>query len=224
MTIRARLRQILTSIVLLRGTVHDPTTRRMGGVAGHAGVFSTAGDVALFAQALLDRLAGRKSNFPLQASDVEADDAARTAIDRGCNGDYLCGRWKDHYGRRCARVWVGYQHCVFSAAGRGLSDRQLRTYRVSPGHRCGWIRRAIRLLLFWRTRFIRAGRRLFRRCGGRWPLRLRSASALREARTACSITISADTLTGIDVLEATHFELHLPKRRASRRPSAAWAC
>ena len=28
---------------LLRGMVHDPTTRRMGGVAGHAGVFSTAG-------------------------------------------------------------------------------------------------------------------------------------------------------------------------------------
>ncbi len=51
---------------LLRGTVHDPTTRRMGGVAGHAGVFSTAGDVALFAQALLDRLAGRPSDFPLK--------------------------------------------------------------------------------------------------------------------------------------------------------------
>jgi CubicO group peptidase (beta-lactamase class C family) len=51
---------------LLRGTVHDPTTRRMGGVAGHAGVFSTAGDVAIFAQALLDRLAGRPSDFPLK--------------------------------------------------------------------------------------------------------------------------------------------------------------
>src|SRR5437660_1298097 len=51
---------------LLRGTVHDPTTRRMGGVAGHAGVFSTAGDVAKFAQALLDRLAGRPSDFPLK--------------------------------------------------------------------------------------------------------------------------------------------------------------
>jgi CubicO group peptidase (beta-lactamase class C family) len=51
---------------LLRGRVHDPTTRRMGGVAGHAGVFSTASDVALFAQALLDRLAGRRSNFPLK--------------------------------------------------------------------------------------------------------------------------------------------------------------
>jgi SSS family transporter len=50
---------------MLRGTVHDPTTRRMGGVAGHAGVFSTAADVSLFAQALLDRLAGRPSSFPL---------------------------------------------------------------------------------------------------------------------------------------------------------------
>ena len=50
---------------LLRGTVHDPTTRRMGGVAGHAGVFSTAHDVSLYAQALLDRHAGRPSKFPL---------------------------------------------------------------------------------------------------------------------------------------------------------------
>ena len=39
---------------MLRGVVHDPTARRMGGVAGHAGVFSTGDDLALFAQALLD--------------------------------------------------------------------------------------------------------------------------------------------------------------------------
>jgi CubicO group peptidase (beta-lactamase class C family) len=50
---------------LLRGTVDDPTSRRMGGVAGHAGVFSTVRDVGVFAQALLDRLAGRPSSFPL---------------------------------------------------------------------------------------------------------------------------------------------------------------
>ncbi len=56
---------------MLRGTVHDPSTRRMGGVAGHAGVFSTAGDVALFAQALLDRLAGRPSDFPLQQATLK---------------------------------------------------------------------------------------------------------------------------------------------------------
>jgi len=53
---------------MLRGTVNDPTTRRMGGVAGHAGVFSTAADTVLFAQALLDRLAGRASAFPLKQS------------------------------------------------------------------------------------------------------------------------------------------------------------
>jgi len=39
---------------LLRGVVHDPTARRMGGVAGDAGIFSTADDLAIFAQALLD--------------------------------------------------------------------------------------------------------------------------------------------------------------------------
>jgi len=38
---------------MLRGVVHDPTSRRMGGVAGHAGLFSTADDLGKFAQALL---------------------------------------------------------------------------------------------------------------------------------------------------------------------------
>jgi uncharacterized protein YbbC (DUF1343 family) len=37
-----------------RGEVHDPLARRMGGVAGHAGLFSTADDLAIYAQALLD--------------------------------------------------------------------------------------------------------------------------------------------------------------------------
>ena len=56
---------------LLRGTVHDPTARRMGGVAGSAGVFSTAQDIGKYAQALLDRLAGRPSMFPLKRSTLE---------------------------------------------------------------------------------------------------------------------------------------------------------
>lgn len=56
---------------LLRGTVQDTTSRRMGGVAGHAGVFSTAHDVGLYAQALLDRLAGRPSDFPLAQTTLE---------------------------------------------------------------------------------------------------------------------------------------------------------
>ncbi len=39
--------------VMLRGVVHDPTARRMGGVAGHAGLFSTADDLSKFCQAML---------------------------------------------------------------------------------------------------------------------------------------------------------------------------
>jgi CubicO group peptidase (beta-lactamase class C family) len=82
---------------LLRGTVHDPTARRMGGVAGHAGVFSTAHDVSIYAQAMLDRLADRPTKFPLKQATLElmttpeqpghtarqveaANDAAREAI------------------------------------------------------------------------------------------------------------------------------------------------
>lgn len=38
----------------LRGVVHDPTARRMNGVAGHAGLFSTAADLARFARMLLN--------------------------------------------------------------------------------------------------------------------------------------------------------------------------
>ena len=38
---------------ILRGFVHDPTSRKMGGVAGHAGLFLTAPDLARFCRMLL---------------------------------------------------------------------------------------------------------------------------------------------------------------------------
>jgi uncharacterized protein YbbC (DUF1343 family)/CubicO group peptidase (beta-lactamase class C family) len=38
----------------LRGQVHDPTSFRMAGVAGHAGLFSTADDLAIFCQMILN--------------------------------------------------------------------------------------------------------------------------------------------------------------------------
>lgn len=40
--------------VPVRGVVHDPRARRMGGVAGHAGLFLTAGDLARYARMLLN--------------------------------------------------------------------------------------------------------------------------------------------------------------------------
>jgi uncharacterized protein YbbC (DUF1343 family)/CubicO group peptidase (beta-lactamase class C family) len=39
---------------VLRGEVHDPTANRMGGVAGHAGLFSTADDLAVFCQMMMN--------------------------------------------------------------------------------------------------------------------------------------------------------------------------
>lgn len=47
---------------LVRGSVHDENAWALGGVAGHAGIFSTAADMAVFAQALCDggQYAGRR--------------------------------------------------------------------------------------------------------------------------------------------------------------------
>src|SRR6185312_10643632 len=39
----------------MRGEVHDPRAYLLGGVAGHAGLFSTADDLAVFAQMILNR-------------------------------------------------------------------------------------------------------------------------------------------------------------------------
>lgn len=39
----------------LVGTVHDPRARKMGGVAGHAGLFGTADDLAIYCRMILNR-------------------------------------------------------------------------------------------------------------------------------------------------------------------------
>ena len=52
---------------ILRGVVHDPTARRMGGVAGHAGLFTTADDLAKFARATL-----RGGFFPPGMTEVQS--------------------------------------------------------------------------------------------------------------------------------------------------------
>jgi CubicO group peptidase (beta-lactamase class C family) len=49
---------------VLWGEVHDPNAWAMGGVAGHAGLFSTADDLMTFAQAILDVWHGRSELLP----------------------------------------------------------------------------------------------------------------------------------------------------------------
>ena len=48
---------------MLWGEVHDPIAYNMGGIAGHAGLFSTADDLAIFAQMVLD--GGRRKNVQI---------------------------------------------------------------------------------------------------------------------------------------------------------------
>lgn len=50
------------------GEVHDENAYRLGGVAGHAGLFSTAEEVAAFGQMFLDRPPGARRGFPLLLS------------------------------------------------------------------------------------------------------------------------------------------------------------
>lgn len=71
---------------MLRGVVHDPTARRMGGVAGHAGLFSTADDLAKFAQALLDGGHGVLSAATIAKMSSPQQPATATAV-RGFGWD-----------------------------------------------------------------------------------------------------------------------------------------
>jgi len=57
---------------ILRGVVHDPRARALGGVAGHAGLFGTADDLAIYAQMVLDRGRGLDGQRILKPASVQA--------------------------------------------------------------------------------------------------------------------------------------------------------
>lgn len=65
---------------LVHGVVHDPTSRKMGGITGHAGLFFTAQDVSRYAQMLLNggELDGVRV---LKADTVRQMTSPQTALD-----------------------------------------------------------------------------------------------------------------------------------------------
>jgi uncharacterized protein YbbC (DUF1343 family)/CubicO group peptidase (beta-lactamase class C family) len=69
---------------MLRGIVHDPTARRMGGVAGHAGLFSNISDLAKFAQAMLD---GKILSAPIIEKMTTPQQPANATVLRGLGWD-----------------------------------------------------------------------------------------------------------------------------------------
>ena len=71
---------------MLRGVVHDPTARRMGGVAGHAGLFSTARDLAIFCRMLLDGGVSRGTRILSPLTVAKMTTPATTPADRNVRG------------------------------------------------------------------------------------------------------------------------------------------
>ena len=70
-----------------RGAVNDDNAWAMGGVAGHAGLFSTAEEVAAVGQAWLEALAGRASVIPADAAWVFARRDRTPGSDRALGWD-----------------------------------------------------------------------------------------------------------------------------------------
>lgn len=75
---------------MLRGVVHDPTARAMGGVAGHAGLFSTVDDLARYCRMILAR--GELDGVRVLSSDAvdemtAVQTAAVTGVRRGLGWD-----------------------------------------------------------------------------------------------------------------------------------------
>lgn len=70
----------------LHGVVHDPTTRFMGGVAGHAGLFTTADDLAKFARMYLRKGAPLYAPLTIAAATRPQSPAGMTAL-RGLGWD-----------------------------------------------------------------------------------------------------------------------------------------
>ena len=111
-SLRGRIAPTEKAVAL--GEVHDGTARALGGVAGHAGLFSTAADLAVFAQLMLDGgVAGTTRLF--------ADSIARTFTKPGpqwrglgwqtCPGDGSCGQYLStrafgHTGFTGTSMWI----------------------------------------------------------------------------------------------------------------------
>lgn len=103
------------------GTVHDGHARRLGGVAGHAGVFSTVHDVARFAQLMLGGgvLDGRRVfSDSVVAQFTAIAEGGRALGWDGCASGGRCGHRMSagvvgHTGFTGTSLWIDPEHGVF---------------------------------------------------------------------------------------------------------------
>jgi len=105
---------------ILRGQVHDPTAFRMGGVAGHAGLFTTADDLARFCQMLLNggildgkRILSSNTVARMTAPYVISEDGATRGLGWDMNTSFSSNRGElfplgsfGHTGFTGTSIWV----------------------------------------------------------------------------------------------------------------------
>ncbi len=114
---------------MLRGIVHDPRARALAGVAGHAGLFSTADDLAIFAQTMLNEGMAPNGHRLLKPETVRAMiDAGTTPIRqrRGLGWDVDT----PHSGPRGAGFRKdGFGHTGFTGTSLWI-DRPTKTFVI----------------------------------------------------------------------------------------------
>jgi uncharacterized protein YbbC (DUF1343 family)/CubicO group peptidase (beta-lactamase class C family) len=120
---------------LLRGVVHDPTARRMEGVAGHAGLFGTAKDVAAFARFFLCDVTKTAADLPLQPSTILGAISNRlpeeTGVRRGLGWD-ISSSFATQRGEKFPLT--GYGHTGWTGTSIWI-DRDSKTFVILLSNR-----------------------------------------------------------------------------------------
>jgi CubicO group peptidase (beta-lactamase class C family) len=108
---------------LLHGAVHDPNAWAMGGVAGHAGLFGSARDLAVFAQMLLDggSFAGTRIVSPRTLARWTAPQDPGSSRALGWDtmsavssaGRYFSPRSFGHTGYTGTSIWIDPERALF---------------------------------------------------------------------------------------------------------------
>ena len=105
----------------VRGEVHDENAFALGGVAGHAGLFGTASDLAVFAQMMLNggtydgvRIVG-DSTVHLFTARAAGDRALGWEVADGTHGagNYLSGSAYGHTGFTGTSIWIDPDRQMF---------------------------------------------------------------------------------------------------------------
>jgi CubicO group peptidase (beta-lactamase class C family) len=107
----------------LRGEVHDENAYALGGVAGHAGIFSTANDLSVFAQMMLNggEYQGTRLLKESTVSLFTKNTASRgtralgwdTCGHQGSCGKYLGDNAYGHTGFTGTSLWIDPEHQMF---------------------------------------------------------------------------------------------------------------